>query len=277
MKDEAPSGPFLRVSILTGLPRILEAALDEGMLRIARASGRLEVRLIDLRDHTDDPHRSIDDTPYGGGPGMILKVEPVARALQSLPPPLAARREVVLLTPQGERLEQPLVRTLLEARDVVLVFGRYKGLDERIRTLVTREVSLGDFILSGGEPAALCVADALARLVPGVMGDIESAEGDSFERTILDSGYYTRPEEFRGMRVPDVLLSGHHGRVDEERRRDALRRTLARRPDLLERAGREGSLTGDEVRWLLSLGWDAPAALRELAAATVRKGKRRRG
>lgn len=233
-------------------------ALDEGLLRVARESGRAEIRLLDLREFTDDPHRTIDDYPYGGGPGMILKVEPVARALDALPPPLAERREVVILTPQGETLTQPLVRKLLEARDVVLLFGRYKGLDERIRVFATREVSLGDFILSGGEPAALVLTDALVRLVPGVMGDIESAEGDSFERTLLDSAYYTRPEVFRGLEVPELLRSGHHGKVAEWRRRDAILRTLRRRPELVAQAAREGSLSGDELRWLVARGWTLP-------------------
>ena len=179
--------------------------------------------------------------------------EPVVRALESLPPPLDGRREVVLLTPQGERLDQKAVRTLLEAKDVVLVFGRYKGIDDRIREFVTREISIGDYILSGGEPAALIVADALTRLVPGVLGDMESAEGDSFERTILDSGYYTRPEDFRGLKVPEVYLSGHHKRIEEARRRDALLRTLERRPDLLETA----TLSDEEVRWLRAEGWES--------------------
>ena len=224
------------------------------MLRVARESGRVEFRIVELREFTDDPHRSIDDYPYGGGPGMILKVEPVVRALESLPGPIGDRREVVLMTPQGERLDQPLVRRLLEARDVVLIMGRYKGLDERIRTVATREVSIGDFVLSGGEPAALVLADALARLVPGVLGDLQSALSASFETGILASGYYTRPEVFRGMRVPPVLLAGDHGRIRRHRREDALLRTLRRRPDLL--AG--SALTRSEASWLRSKGWFPP-------------------
>jgi len=231
---------------------MFEGPLDDGMLRVARESGRVDIRVVNLRDFTDDPHRSIDDYPYGGGPGMILKVEPVARGLESLPPPLADRREVVLLTPQGERLNQVLIRRLLEAGDVALVLGRYKGIDERIRTLVTREISLGDFILSGGEPAALVLADALARLVPGVLGDMDSALSDSFETGILDSGYYTRPESFRGMRVPATLLAGNHQRIRQERREDALLRTLRRRPDLLESA----ELTASELKLLEAKGWN---------------------
>ena len=244
----------LRISILTGFPRMFEGPLDEGMLRVAQKSGRVEIRVVHLRDFTEDVHRTIDDSPYGGGPGMILKIEPVVRALESLPPPLEGRREVVLLSPQGERLDQKGVRRLLEVKDVVLIFGRYKGIDDRVRGFVTREISIGDYILSGGEPAALVVADALVRLVPGVLGDMESAEGDSFERTVLDSGYYTRPEDFRGLKVPEVYLSGHHQRIEEARRRDALLRTLERRPDLL----RDAPLTEDEERWLATQGWERP-------------------
>lgn len=230
---------------------MFEGPFDEGMLRVARESGRVEFRILNLRDFTDDPHRTIDDYPYGGGPGMILKMEPVVRALESLPAPLLERREVVLLTPQGERLDQVRVRKLVQVGDVALVLGRYKGIDERVRSFVTREISIGDYILSGAEPAALVVADALSRLVPGVLGDRESSDGDSFERQILDSAYYTRPEEFRGLKVPEVLLSGHHAKVAEARRRDALERTLRRRPELLEQA----VLTPAEERWLRERGW----------------------
>jgi tRNA (guanine37-N1)-methyltransferase len=224
------------------------------MIRVARDSGRVEIRVVNLREFTDDPHRSIDDYPYGGGPGMILKVEPVARALESLPPPLRDRREVVLLTPQGARLDQTMVRRLVDLGDVVLAFGRYKGLDERIRSLATREISIGDYILSGGEPAAVVLVDALARLVPGVLGDLDSALSDSFETGILDSGYYTRPEVYRGMRVPRTLLTGDHARILRHRREEALLRTLRRRPDLLSGA----SLTPEEIVWLQAKGWTPP-------------------
>lgn len=253
-KRVSETTPELRISILTGFPGMFTGPLDDGMMRIARESGKVEFRILNLRDFTDDPHRSIDDYPYGGGPGMILKIEPVARALESLPPALGDRREVLLLTPQGESLDQPMVRKLLASRDVVLVIGRYKGVDERVRSFVTREVSIGDYVLSGGEPAAIVIADCLSRLVPGVMGDIESAESDSFERTILDSGYYTRPEEFRGLKVPEVYLSGHHARIREARRQDALQRTLSRRPDLLDRA----ELSRAEEKLLEERGWSRP-------------------
>ncbi len=221
------------------------------MIRVAREKGLANVRVVALREFAEDNHRSIDDYPYGGGPGMILKVEPVARALDSLPPPVGERRETVLLSPQGKKLDQALVHQIKSAGDVVLLSGRYKGIDERIRAFVTREVSLGDYVLSGGELAALVLIDAMVRLVPGVLGSIDSAMGDSFESGILDCSYYTRPEEFRGMKVPALLLSGDHGAVDRWRRRDALARTLGRRPDLLDQAG----LTDDDHETLAGLGW----------------------
>ena len=221
------------------------------MIRVAREKGLADVRIVALREFAEDNHRSIDDYPYGGGPGMILKVEPVARALDSLPPPAGERRETVLMSPQGERCDQSLVHRIMSAGDVVLLSGRYKGIDERIRAFVTREVSLGDYVLSGGELAALVLIDAMVRLVPGVLGSIDSAMGDSFESGLLDCSYYTRPEEFRGMRVPALLLSGDHGAVDRWRRRDALARTMSRRPDLLEKT----ELTDEDHEVLAELGW----------------------
>jgi tRNA (guanine37-N1)-methyltransferase len=197
---------------------------------------------------------------------MILKIEPVVRALDSLPPPLGGQREVVLLTPQGEPCRQTLVRRLAETGDVVLLMGRYKGLDERIRAFATREVSLGDFILSGGELAALVLSDAMVRLVPGVLGDMESALSDSFEIGILDCGYYTRPVEYRGLEVPEVLRTGNHGEIEKYRRRDALSRTLRRRPDLLDNT----RLAPDDLKWLRKQGWSGPPA--EKAADLEEKG-----
>ncbi|MDM7916756.1 MAG: tRNA (guanosine(37)-N1)-methyltransferase TrmD [Candidatus Eisenbacteria bacterium] len=242
----------MTIHVLTGFPRIFEGPLDEGMIRVAREKGLAEIRVVPRRELAEDAHRTIDDYPYGGGPGMILKVEPVARALDSLPAVKGTRRETVLLSPQGERLDQALVHRIREAGDVALLTGRYKGIDERIRAFVTREVSIGDYVLSGGELAALVLIDAMVRLVPGVLGAFDSALGDSFESGILDSSYYTRPEEYRGMRVPPVLLSGHHAAVDGWRRRDALARTLARRPDLLDQA----ELSDEDHEVLAELGWE---------------------
>jgi len=236
---------------LTGFPRIFDGPLQEGMIRVARDKGKVEVRVVPLRDYADDNHRTIDDYPYGGGPGMILKVEPVAKALEALPAPIGRSRETILLSPQGVTLRQGRVRGLMVGGDVVLVAGRYKGFDERIRSLITREVSIGDYLLSGGELAALVLIDAMVRLVPGVLGDFDSALGDSFESQILDCGYYTRPAEYRGMQVPPVLLSGNHAAVERWRRRDALERTASRRPDLLETA----ELTDEDRRVLKEIGW----------------------
>jgi tRNA (guanine37-N1)-methyltransferase len=230
------------------------------MIRVAREKGAAEIRIVHLREYADDSHRSIDDYPYGGGPGMILKVEPVARALDALPPPRGGRRETVLLSPQGERLDQERVHRIADSGDVVLLTGRYKGIDERIRSMVTREISLGDYVLSGGELAALVLIDAMVRLLPGVLGDFDSALGDSFESGILDSSYYTRPEEYKGMRVPPVLLSGNHGEIARWRRRDGLARTLARRPDLLAGA----PLTDDDHRYLAELGWSEARPVKPL-------------
>lgn len=221
------------------------------MIRVAREKGLVEIRVVALRDYAEDNHRTIDDYPYGGGPGMVMKIEPVAGALEGLPAPAGRRRETILLSPQGERLDQRLVHEIADAGDVVLLAGRYKGVDERIRTLVNREVSIGDYVLSGGELAALVLVDAMARLIPGVLGDLDSARGDSFEDPRLDCAHYTRPEVFRGLRVPPVLLSGHHAEVERWRRRDSLARTLARRPDLLA----DAELTEEEHRVLAELGW----------------------
>ena len=240
------------IDVVTIFPEFFSPALDTGMIRIARERGLLEVRVANLRDFTEDRHRSTDDAPFGGGPGMVLLAEPLARAIESLRPerrgspgqsggatePAApAAAHVVLLTPQGRPLTQGGVRRLSDRAHLVLVCGRYKGVDERFaEQFVDEEISVGDFVLSGGEPAEVCLLDAVARLQPGVLGDFDSAESDSFQSGLLDCAYYTRPAEFRGHKVPDVLLSGDHGRIARFRREDALRRTWERRPDLLRRA-----------------------------------------
>jgi len=246
-------GPRVTVTVLTGFPAFFGSLATEGIVRIALEKGLARLRIVALRDYTDDRHRSIDDYPYGGGPGMVLKVEPVARALRDLPPP-EGKREVVLLSPQGRLLTQEF----LEARagvdapeELVLVCGRYKGVDERIRELADREISLGDYVISGGELAAMVVIDGILRLIPGVLGDLDSARGDSFATGILDSAYYTRPEEWEGRRVPEVLLSGNHAAIRRWRRRDALARTFARRPELLART----PLDEEDREFLKRLGW----------------------
>jgi len=238
------------ITVLTGFPTLFGSLDTEGMIRIALDRRLASLRVINLRDFTDDRHRSIDDRPYGGGPGMVLKAEPVLRALDALPKP-ARRREVVLLGPQGETLEQRFFDEHARGTDLVLVCGRYKDVDDRIRDVVDREVSLGDYVISGGELAAMVMIDGILRLIPGVLGDLDSALGDSFSAGVLDCAYYTRPERLEGREVPPVLLSGNHEKIRRWRRRDALERTLRLRPDLLDRA----ALTAEEVAFLRSQGW----------------------
>ena len=246
----------MRISLLTIFPDFFGPALDEGMIRLAREKGRLEVAIVPLRDFTDDSHRSTDDYPFGGGVGMIMKVEPIDRALQSLGVGEKGARppgtRVALFSPQGRSFTQAVALEYATLEHLVLLSGRYKGVDERVsERLVDEELSLGDFVLSGGEPAALCVVDAVARLLPDVVGSFDSVEGDSFHSGLLDSAYYTRPAEYRGWPVPEVLLSGHHAQIARARREESLRRTLERRPDLLETA----ELSDDDVRFLRRWGW----------------------
>ena len=250
----------LKISVLTIFPDFFPAALAEGMVRAAREKGRLEVAIVGLRDFTEDTHRTTDDYPFGGGVGMVMKVEPIDRALASLQVGSPGERppgtRIVLLSPQGPRLDQKKVIACAGLEHLVLVCGRYKGVDERVREhLVDEELSLGDFVLSGGEPAALCVVDAVARLLPDVVASFDSVESDSFHSGLLDSAYYTRPAEYRGWTVPDVLLSGHHAEIARHRRRESLRRTLERRPDLLESA----ELSSEDRRILRELGSGAAA------------------
>ena len=229
----------MKISLLTIFPDFFPPVLAEGMIRAAREKGRLEVQVVALRDFTEDSHRTTDDYPFGGGAGMIMKVEPIDRALASLavgtPQARVAGTRVLLTSPQGRRFDQAMAIELSRLEHLVLVCGRYKGVDERVAEhLVDDEISLGDFVLSGGEPAALCVVDAIARLLPDVVSDFDSVEGDSFHSGLLDAPYYTRPAEYRGWKVPDVLLSGNHAAIARHRREQALRRTLERRPDLLD-------------------------------------------
>lgn len=238
----------MRLSILTLNPGFFPGALDEGMIRIARQKGLLEVSIVAIRDFTTDRYGTTDDYPYGGGAGMVMKVEPILRAYESVRRAAGARPPRVLVTsPQGRRFTQDWASELAREPSITVLCGRYRGIDERVIPLLSaEEVSIGDYVLSGGEPAALVILDALARLIPGVLGDAESAEADSFSEPLLDAPVYTRPEEHEGRRVPEVLLSGNHERIRLWRRREALRRTWLRRPDLL--AGRDLS---DEDKTLL--------------------------
>jgi tRNA (guanine37-N1)-methyltransferase len=227
----------MKFDIVTIFPRMIEAGLAEGVVSRGIARGALDVAVHDLRDHTSDRHRTVDDVPYGGGPGMVMKPEPLVRAVEHIRTRRGQPDAVILLTPQGRRFTQAGAVRLSGLAHVALLCGRYEGIDERVRDLVaTEELSIGDYVLSGGELAALVVVDTVGRLVQGVVGDEQSVEEDSFARGLLDYPHYTRPGEFAGLKVPEVLLSGHHAEVRRWRRKAALARTLERRPDLLDAA-----------------------------------------
>jgi tRNA (guanine37-N1)-methyltransferase len=236
----------MRWTVLTLFPEVFQAPLTAGLFGKAVEKGVLEVDLINYRDYAEGRHKVVDDTPFGGGSGMVIKVEPVARALEELRDE-APGVHVVLLTPQGALLNQAGIRRLSGRDHVALLCGRYEGVDERIRHLVDEELSIGDYVLSGGEPAAWVVMDAVSRLVPGVLGCGESIQEESFsEESLLEYPQYTRPREFDGMQVPEVLLSGDHQAIAQWRRRQALQRTARRRPELLESL----SMTEEERTWL---------------------------
>lgn len=229
----------MRIDILTALPDIVAGPLQHSILRRAAHKGLVDIRVHDIRDYATDKHRQIDDYPYGGGAGMVLKPEPIVACIEKLQQEAAEAGasidDVIFLTPDGEVLSQPLANALSLKKRLVLLAGHYKGVDQRVRDLfVTREVSIGDYVLSGGELPALVLVDALVRLLPGVLGDATSALSDSFQDDLLDAPSYTRPAEFRGETVPEVLLSGDHRRIEAWREAQRLEKTKTRRPDLLE-------------------------------------------
>lgn len=227
----------MRIEIITTLPDMVEAVASESILGRARKKGLVEVEAVNLRDFTEDKHRTTDDAPFGGGPGMVMKCEPVFKAVESLTGRGGPRPRVLLMTPQGRRFDQKMAEELSREHHIIMICGRYEGVDERIREhLVTDEVSIGDYVLTGGELAALVILDAVSRLVPGVLGDETSPLTDSFSSGLLEYPQYTRPAEFGEYRVPDVLLSGNHAEIEKWRRQQALKRTFERRPDLLETA-----------------------------------------
>jgi tRNA (guanine37-N1)-methyltransferase len=216
---------------------MIKAALSDGILARAIDRGLVTVRARDLRDFTDDRHRSVDDMPYGGGPGMVLKPEPLFRAVDAIRQESGEPQAIVLVSPQGRRFSQTEAVRLSRLDRIVILCGRYEGIDDRVREkLATEELSIGDYVLSGGELPALVMVDAVTRLVPGVVGDEDSVAGDSFSRGLLDHPHFTRPAEFREWKVPDVLVSGHHDEIRRWRKRQALELTLERRPELLEDA-----------------------------------------
>lgn len=231
----------MQIDIITIFPDYFREVFDYGIIRRARLAGLVNIQSHDLRSWTADKHRMVDDRPFGGGDGMVLKPEPIFAAVESLTgarhrDDVAANRRVVLLSPQGKRLTQSLASEFATCEQLVLICGRYEGVDERVaEALVTDEVSIGDYVLSGGEPAALVVVDAVVRLIPGALGSETSATTESFSEGLLDYPHYTRPPEFEGMKAPEVLLTGHHAEIDRWRKQAAEEKTKRNRPDLLKK------------------------------------------
>ncbi len=247
----------LQAEVLTLFPAMIDGYVKESILGKAIERGLIEVRASDVREHAAGKHRVTDDTPYGGGAGMVMKVEPLVGAIEAARARLPGA-PVLLMSPRGERFTQAKAHELAGKGSLVLVCGRYEGVDERALAFVDGELSVGDFVLTGGELAALCVLDAVARLVPGVLGNAESAATESFEAGVLEHPHYTRPVEFRGMKVPEVLQSGDHARIEKWRRWHALRLTRERRPDLFEKL----ELSKADHK-LLALSEDAVAAAKK--------------
>lgn len=242
----------MHIHVITLFPEMFGSPLGASIPKRAQDKGALRIFLWNLRDFAPGKHRETDDTPYGGGQGMVMKIEPIAVALEAVCDSMAAPWRV-LLSPQGRRLDHAVAQRLARHEELVLVCGRYEGVDARAASFVDEEVSIGDFVLSGGELPALVLIDALGRLVPGSLGNAASPADESFVDGLLEYPQYTRPEEFRGQRVPDVLLSGDHARIADWRRQAALQRTRERRPDLLE-----GAKLTEEDRRILAHSGDHP-------------------
>jgi tRNA (guanine37-N1)-methyltransferase len=247
----------VRIDILTLFPEMLRSPLEHSILHRARQAGLLDVRLCNFREFAADRHHVVDDAPYGGGPGMVLKPEPLFRAVEALSAsPSGGPGRILLMSPQGSPFSQQLARELAAEDHLAILCGRYEGFDERIREhLITDEISIGDYVLTGGELPSLVVLDAVVRLIPGVLGDAASSGADSFSEALLEHPHYTRPASFRGWPVPEVLFSGNHEEIRRWRRRESLLRTLARRPDLFRRH----QLTPED---LILLGFEPPKRTR---------------
>lgn len=233
------------IQILTLFPEMFSGPFSESILKRAQEQQLVEIRFINYRDFTTDRHHMVDDSPYGGGSGMVLKPDPIFRAINAAKA-VRPDAKVILLTPQGKTFGQPLAEKLALENHLIMICGHYEGFDERIRSFVDLELSIGDFVLTGGELAAMVITDAVTRLIPGALGSAESAICDSFSENLLDFPQYTRPEEFEGMKVPEILLGGHHAKIAVWRRKQSLKRTAERRPDLLEKM----VLSADDLKLL---------------------------
>ncbi len=238
---------MMKIDVLTLFPEMFTGVFGSSILGKAAAKGIVELNAVNFRNYSTSKHGTVDDTPYGGGGGMVLKPDPIFAAVEDLVSHQAAKPRIILMCPQGETFTQKKAEELSQEQHLIFICGHYEGYDERIREhLVTDELSIGDYVLTGGELPAMTVVDSVVRLLPGVLGNEMSAVTDSFSTGLLEYPHYTRPAEFRGLKVPDVLLSGHHGNVEKWRREQSLLRTLQRRPDLLEHA----DLSEAERRWL---------------------------
>lgn len=228
----------MKVDIITIFPEMFPCVFSSSIIKIAQKKRLLEIGVHNLRDFTQDKHKKVDTPPYGGGSGMVLRCEPIFKAVESIAKKSKIKNQkskIILLSPQGKALNQKLAKKFLRIKQLILICGRYEGVDERVRKcLIDEEVSIGDYILSGGELAAMVLVDVLARLIPGVVGDYDSVKKESFEGGLLDYSHYTKPRIFRGFRVPSVLLSGNHKKIEEWRKKQAIEVTKKKRPDLLE-------------------------------------------
>lgn len=244
----------MRFDIFTLFPEMFAGVFDESILKRARAANLAEFFLHDIRDYTTDKHHVTDDAPYAGGGGMVMKPEPIFASVEDVLGDDRAHVPIILLSPQGRVFSQSIARELVQHPRIALICGHYEGMDERVRAhLATDEISIGDYVLTGGEIAAMVITDAVTRLIPGVLGDPAAPMNDSHSAGLLEGPQYTRPADYRGWTVPDVLLSGNHAEIVKWRRREALRRTFESRPELL----RQIELTGEDQRFLRGLGWDA--------------------
>jgi len=245
---------MIHFDILTLFPDMLSAYFEDSILKRAQENQLIQIGLHNIRDYTTDKHHIVDDTPFGGGGGMVMKPDPLFRAIESV---RADNTHVIFFSPQGRVFNQSIAQELSQRGNLLLVCGRYEGVDERVReTLIDEELSIGDYVLTGGELPAMVLVDAVSRLIPGVLGAEHGAAQDSHATGLLEHPHYTRPANFRGMEVPDVLLSGHHANIDQWRRQESLRRTWQRRPDMLERA----ALSKADKKFLVQLKQQAPPA-----------------
>lgn len=243
----------MRIDILTLFPDMCNGVLGESIIGRARAAGKVEINSIDIRDYTNDKHRRVDDKPYGGGMGMVMQAEPIYKCFNALCDEIGKKPHLLYMTPQGKTLTQDRVKELAKMDNIAILCGHYEGIDERvIEELQPEEISVGDYVLTGGELPALIVADSVSRMLDGVLSNDECFEEESHYNSLLEYPQYTHPSEWNGREVPEVLLSGHHGKVDKWRRQQSLKRTLERRPDMLENA----ELTKEDRKYLSSLCLD---------------------